>query len=69
MVRHEYRGGGIGKALVNAVLDALKKIGINKTALVVFADNVSGIGFWKSMGFILRDDIVYMDKSINDLNR
>lgn len=69
MVSAEHRGNGTGKALVNAVLDALKQTGINKTALVVFADNVSGINFWKRMGFVKRDDIVYMDKSLNDLNK
>lgn len=69
MVSAEHRGNGIGRALVNAVLDALKQIGVNKTALVVFANNKSGIDFWKRMGFTLRDDIVYMDKSLNELNK
>lgn len=35
-VARQYRKKGIAKALVNAVLEALRGLGINKTALVVF---------------------------------
>lgn len=67
-VNSDYRGRGVGKALVNAVLDALKKEEINKVALVAFASNDLGNRFWQSIGFSKRDDLVYRNLSINERN-
>lgn len=67
-VKESYRGQGVGKALVSAVIAALKKEGINKVALVAFAANESGNKFWESLGFAQRDDLVYRDFNINELN-
>lgn len=64
----DYRGKGIGKALVDAALGALRKEKINKVALVVFAANDLGNKFWQSLGFDKRDDLVYRNLSINDNN-
>jgi ribosomal protein S18 acetylase RimI-like enzyme len=63
------RNTGIGRALVDSVLKALKEEGINKTALVVFADNMNGRKFWESMGFSLREDLAYMDMSLSSENK
>lgn len=41
----EYRRKGIAKALVNSALKALRDLGINKTALVVFERNADGNAF------------------------
>jgi ribosomal protein S18 acetylase RimI-like enzyme len=62
------RRNGIGKLLLNSALDALKNVGINKVALVVFDANEIGNRFWESVGFIKRDDLVYRNRSINDDN-
>lgn len=67
-VKENYRGQGVGKALVSAVIAALKKEGINKVALVAFAANESGNKFWESLGFAQRNDLVYRDFNINELN-
>lgn len=67
-VNSEYRGKGIGKALVKAVLEALRKEEINKVALVAFATNDVGNSFWESIGFQIRDDLVYRNLSINHNN-
>jgi len=67
-VKPEYRGQGIGRKLVDAALIALCAEGINKVALVVFAKNEIGNGFWESIGFTRRDDLVYRNKSINEKN-
>lgn len=67
-VNPDFRGEGIGKALVNAVLGALKKEEINKVALVAFASNDLGNSFWESIGFSKRDDLVYRNLSINEKN-
>ncbi len=49
---------GIGRALVEASLDALRREGIAKAMLVVLSNNETGQQFWESLGFIIRDDIV-----------
>ncbi len=67
-VKTTYRGRGIGKALVVAVLNALKAAEINKVALVAFAANEAGNHFWQSIGFAKRDDLIYRNLSINENN-
>lgn len=63
-VRGELRGRGIGRALVEAALAALRAEGIAKAALVVFSSNAAGNGFWERMGFDRRNDLVYRNRSI-----
>jgi len=67
-VKLDCRKRGIGKALVNAALEALRKERINKVALVVFAANRSGNAFWQHIGFETRDDLVYRNISLNSHN-
>jgi len=67
-VQPEHRKNGIGKALVLAALDALKKEGIHKAALVVFCENDLGNQFWESVGFKKRNDLVYRNLSLNEDN-
>lgn len=68
-VARQYRKKGIAKALVNAVLEALRGLGINKTALVVFERNTDGNAFWEKMGFIPRCDLVYRNKALTEMIR
>jgi len=63
-----YRGKGIGKKLVNSVINALKREGINKVALVVFTNNEVGNRFWRSMEWEKREDLNYYNLSINKEN-
>lgn len=67
-VTTEYRCKGIGQLLVEHVLDALRCEGINKVALVVYDSNELGNSFWEAAGFTKRDDLVYRNRSLNDLN-
>ena len=67
-VNSDYRGNGIGKKLVNAAIEALRKEKINKVALVVFDSNDLGNAFWQSLGFDKRSDLVYRNLSINENN-
>ena len=67
-VKTGYREKGVGKALVDATLDALKKEEINKVALVVFDSNNLGNEFWQSLGFHIRDDLIYRNLIINENN-
>ena len=68
-VRGHRQGEGIGRALVEAALDALKAEGIHKVALVAFSRNEKGNAFWEKMGFTTRDDLVYRNKSLTEMVR
>ncbi|HAH61508.1 MAG TPA: GNAT family N-acetyltransferase [Treponema sp.] len=60
---------GIGTALVNAALAALRSEGISKVMLVVFARNEKGNAFWEKQGFSARTDLVYRNKALRELVR
>ena len=64
--RHpDFRRRGVGRALVHAAMDALEAEGIAKTMLVVFKANAGGNEFWESLGFTVRDDLVYRNKALD----
>ena len=56
-VAGEFRGRGIGRALVEKSLLKLREEGIDKCHLFVFADNEIGNAFWHSTGWIKRNEI------------
>ena len=56
-----------GSALVRAALDALKEEGIAKAAIMVFADNESGMRFWLARDFCDRRDVRYMDVTLRPI--
>ena len=68
-VSPEYRGNGVGTALVNAALEALGRLGITKTALVVFGKNEVGNAFWEKQGFTVRKDLVYRNRALVEMVR
>ncbi len=68
-VKETTRKNGVGKALVNAAMEALKAEGINKVALVAFNTNELGNSFWEAEGFEERKDLVYRNKSLNNNNK
>lgn len=68
-VNPDYRRQGIAKRLVDAALEALKKLGINKAALVVFDRNSDGNSFWENAGFTVRDDLIYRNKTLTKIIR
>ena len=65
----EYRRKGIGKALLENAMKALEAQGISKVALVVFVRNEDGNAFWENMGFTEREDLVYRNRNIIELER
>lgn len=65
----EYRNRGIAAKLVENAMSAMKNAGINKVALVVFDRNEGGNAFWDKMGFAVREDLVYRNKSITEMTR
>ena len=64
-----FRRRGIGTALVERCLEALKNEGIHKVALVAFKTNAAGNTFWERMGFSLRDDLNYRNRALAEMKR
>ena len=60
---------GVGTTLINEAMHALKNEGINKVALVVFSQNELGNSFWEKRGFIVREDLVYRNMAISEIER
>lgn len=63
----EMQGRGIGNALVQNALDALKAEGISKAGMIVFNNNVSGNKYWDKHGFADRSDVRYRSKKLVEL--
>ncbi|UXI03462.1 GNAT family N-acetyltransferase [Photobacterium sp. TY1-4] len=53
----EYRGQNIGHQLVAKSVDALASLGISKTHLFVYQDNINAQGFYEKLGWFPRDEI------------
>lgn len=68
-VHTDARGWGIGSALVQRALAALKECGISKVALVAFSRNEGGNVFWEKQGFKLREDLSYRNLALQDMVR
>lgn len=68
-VSPDYRNKGIATQLVDRAMSALRAIGINKAALVVFEKNATGNAFWEKIGFTVRDDLIYRNLPLTDITR
>lgn len=64
-VAKSQRGQGLGKSLLNACLAALKREGIIKCNIFVYAHNESGQSFWKHSGWNPRSDLLVMQQNIH----
>lgn len=65
----ECRGRGVGSALVEAALSALKAMGVSKVGLLTFCDNKVGNRFWQEHGFKARTDLLYHSNVLADVHR
>ena len=63
------RHRGVGSALVERCLAALKAEGIHKVALLVFKYNDTGNAFWERQGFTVREDVNYRNRALAELKR
>jgi N-acetylglutamate synthase len=61
-VAPDCRRQGIGRALVDACLDGLAALGIQKCNIFLLADNDLGKAFWKHNGWNERDDLKVLQK-------
>ena len=62
--RHRYRG--LGRRLVNACLTKLRKAGIQKCNIYIFASNTEGMKFWTHTGWRLRTELRLMQIRLDD---
>lgn len=67
-VAKEKRNFGYGRDLVKAVESAVKAEGIHKIGLVVYKENKLGNDFWVRMGYAIRTDLNYRNKSLDRRN-
>ncbi|MDR2687540.1 MAG: GNAT family N-acetyltransferase [Oscillospiraceae bacterium] len=58
-VAQEHQGQGLGRALVDACLAAMRNEGILKCSFVTFRGNEAGNAFWDAIGSARRDDCLY----------
>jgi len=59
-----HRRGGVGQAMLDACLAALRAERIHRCALIAFASNSAGNAFWEAMGFQAREDFYYRDRGL-----
>jgi len=63
-VEKTQRGRGLGRCLVRTCLTQLRRLGIPKCNIFLFADNTAGGSFWKHDGWRDRRDLRVMQKVI-----
>lgn len=64
-VRQDHRHRHIGRELVYRCLTALRRDGIAKCHVFVFADNAQGMRFWEQSGFAQREELVIYSQNID----
>ena len=67
-VEQGHRKQGIGKAMAEEAMKALKEEGISKVSLIAFRSNEVGNRFWQSLGWTFREDLNYYDFTLNEAN-
>ena len=68
-VAKAFRRRGVGTALAERCLEALKAEDIHKVALLAFRRNAAGNAFWEKLGFALREDVNYRNLALTPLTR
>lgn len=63
-VRVADRTKGVGSALVDCALDALKSEGIAKVYITIYKNNDDGNAFWEKRGFTIPESTIYRAKEI-----
>lgn len=58
----EYRRKHIGNALATEAIKKIAEDGIDKTHIFCYQDNLTGQGFWTSLGFKKRGDLFVYSK-------
>ena len=66
-VARAYRRRGIGTRMVGYCMERLREMGINKVALIAFANNDVGNAFWRQIGW-KKSDVNYYEFLLNEKN-
>ncbi len=66
-VARAYRRRGIGTRMVGHCMERLREMGINKVALIAFANNDGGNAFWRRIGW-KKCDVNYYEFVLNEKN-
>ena len=66
-VARDYRRQGIGTRMVGYCMHQLRRMGINKVALIAYTGNAAGNAFWKQIGWT-RSDVNYYEFVLNAEN-
>ena len=66
-VARVYRRRGIGTRMVGHCMERLREMGINKVALIAFANNDGGNAFWRRIGW-KKCDVNYYEFVLNEKN-
>ena len=67
-VKKSCRRQGIATQMVIYCMNELKKMKINKIALIAFTKNDAGNAFWKQIGWTCRPDCNYYEFVLNEAN-
>jgi len=59
-----HRGRGLGRQLVAETLARLRRQGIPKCSIFLYASNATGRAFWLREGWAPREDLVIMQKKL-----
>lgn len=59
VVNPAYRRQGVGRRLLQAVMQVAEAEGIHKSGLLVMRTNELGQQFWASQGWDIRQDVIY----------
>lgn len=70
-IRKEYRGLGIGEALMRAGLEWAQSVGIRKLKLGVFATNDRAIALYRKLGFVeearLKGEVILDGRPVDEI--
>ena len=66
-VARGFRRQGIGTRMVGYCMERLREMGINKVALIAFANNDAGNAFWRQIGW-KQSDVNYYEFILNQDN-
>lgn len=63
-----HRGRGIARTLVSRCLAALVRVRIPKCNIFVMRHNRTGRAFWSRIGWVAREDLIFMQARTNGLS-
>ena len=66
-VAREYRRQRIGTRMVGYCMERLREMGVNKVALIAFANNDAGNAFWRQIGW-KKCNVNYYEFTLNEKN-